>query len=66
MCLFIINMCLDSFHVFKVIYLSEVGVQMDPPPPPVPSRLISDEAQIEICLSSIIFRTVIFYCINFF
>ena len=52
---FIMNMCLDSFHVFQVIYVSEVGVQMDPPPPPpVPPHLIAGDAQTDICLTSVI------------
>ena len=37
-----------------MIYVSEVGVQTDPPPPPVPPCLISDEAQTEICLTLVI------------
>ena len=31
-----------------------LGVQMDPSPPPVPPHLISDEAQTEIYLTSVI------------
>ena len=47
-------MCLDSFHVFQVIYISNMGVQMAPPPPPVPPRLTTVEVQTKIALTSVI------------
>ena len=54
-------MCLDSFYVFQVIYVSNMGVQMAPPPAPVPPRLTTVEVQTKISLTSVIFRPVTFY-----
>ena len=54
MCFFIINMCFDSIHVFQVIYVSNMGVQMDPPPLPVPLCLTTVDIQTKISLTSVI------------